>query len=74
MQELEDTFLWEHPTMLAKTWERGAKPVFESIAVPAGEAASLLPPQSLPKGLQAAPAAYWNQALSSHLDYTNQSG
>ena len=72
--ELENTFLWEHPTMLANTWERGAKPVFGAIAVPAGEAASLSPPQSLPKGLGAAPAMYWNQALGSHLDYTNQSG
>lgn len=41
IQELEDTFLWEHPTKLANTWERGAKPVFGAIAVPAGEAASL---------------------------------
>lgn len=51
MQELEDIFLWEHPTMLANTWERGAEPVFGAIAVTTGEAASLSPPQSLPKEL-----------------------
>lgn len=74
MQELEDTLLGKHPSVLPVTWKMGTEPVFGAIPVPAGEPASLSPPQSLPKGLRAAPVMQWNQALGSNLGYKNHSG
>lgn len=47
MQDSEDTVHLEHPTELANTWKRGARSVFGAIAVLAGEAISLSPPESL---------------------------